>query len=101
MKHRGNGGKTKGIVQKIKRGARRAECNNGRMIDSMLARLVVSWLSKGRRISHEMRGEEKRGPICLLFSEAGRWYLYSAESNMREQVHYKSSEQKGERHKGM
>ena len=27
----------------------------------------------------------------------GRWYLYGAESNVREQVRYESSEQKGEK----
>ena len=64
---------------------KRTSSQNGRTVDGTLARLVIGRLSEGRRMSHETRGEEKKGgPICLLFSEAGRWYLYGAESNARE-----------------
>ena len=59
--------------------------------DGALARLVVGRARIRVEGDHTRRGG-KRGPICLLFSEAGRWYLYGAESNAREQVRYESSE---------
>ena len=68
----------------------------GGRCDGALARLVVG-RARIRVEGDHTRREGKRGPICLLFSEAGRWYLYGAESNAREQVRYESSEQKGEK----
>jgi hypothetical protein len=50
-------------------------------------------MDMGRFASRERNGKGY-GPICLLFSEAGRWYLYDAESDAKRQVRYDSSEQK-------
>jgi hypothetical protein len=45
--------------------------------------------------SHTRREKRGWGPNCLLFSEAGRWYLYDTEISAKEQVRYDSSESKG------
>ena len=56
------------------------------------------WATVARKRTQKNGGET--GPICLLFSEAGRWHLYDAESDAKRKVCYKTSEQKGERKEG-
>lgn len=48
----------------------------------MLAQLVIGRLGESRE-GHTRGEERRRGPNCLLCSEAGRWYLYDAEPNER------------------